>query len=150
MALERFAHMLFLSFPRMEAFHVTANGNYSVQEVSFKVTQQRRCAGPRILSEYVKVCDVTDVPPGTMHPVDVGKNKLMIVNVDGALYALNRICTHETADLSTGFLVGSVVTCPLHLSRFDVKSGAVENLPATVPLATYRLKVEGTSVYVQV
>jgi nitrite reductase/ring-hydroxylating ferredoxin subunit len=102
------------------------------------------------LSEYVKVCDVTDIPPGTMHPVDVGKNKLMIVNVDGALYALNRICTHETADLSTGFLVGSVVTCPLHLSRFDVKSGAVENLPATVPLATYRLKVEGTSVYVQV
>ncbi|MGA8904594.1 MAG: non-heme iron oxygenase ferredoxin subunit [Candidatus Bathyarchaeia archaeon] len=102
------------------------------------------------MSEYVKVCDVTDVPLGTMHPVDVGKNKLMVVNVDGALYALNRICTHETADLSTGFLVGSVVTCPLHLSRFDVKSGAVENLPATVPLATYRLKVEGTSVYVQV
>jgi nitrite reductase/ring-hydroxylating ferredoxin subunit len=74
----------------------------------------------------------------------------MVVNVDGALYALNRICTHETADLSTGFLLGSVVTCPLHLSRFDVKTGAVENPPATVPLATYGLKVEGTSVYVRV
>jgi 3-phenylpropionate/trans-cinnamate dioxygenase ferredoxin subunit len=102
------------------------------------------------LGEYVKVCEVADVPPGTMHPVDVGEVKLMVVNVDGTLYALNRICTHETADLSTGFLIGSVVTCPLHLSRFDVKTGAVENLPATMPLATYRLKVEGTSVYVHV
>jgi 3-phenylpropionate/trans-cinnamate dioxygenase ferredoxin subunit len=102
------------------------------------------------MSEYVKVCEVNDVPPGTMHPVDLGEVKLMVVNIDGALYALNRICTHETADLSTGFLIGSVVTCPLHLSRFDVKTGAVENLPATSPLATYKLKVEGTSVYVQV
>ena len=98
----------------------------------------------------MKVCEVTDVPPGTIRPVDVGENKLMIVNADGSLYALNRICTHETADLSTGFLAGSIVTCPLHLSRFDVKTGAVENPPATMPLATYGLKVEETSVYVRV
>ena len=102
------------------------------------------------MGEYVKVCEVTDVPPGTMHPVEVGEVKLMIVNLDSTLYAVNRICTHEDAELSTGFLMGSVVTCPLHLSRFDVKTGEVENPPATVPLATYKLKVEGTSVYVQV
>jgi nitrite reductase/ring-hydroxylating ferredoxin subunit len=102
------------------------------------------------LSEFVKVCEVSDVPPGTMHPVDVGERKLMIVNLDGSLYALARICTHETADLSTGFLLGSAVICPLHLSRFDVKTGAVENPPATVPLAMYGLKIEGTSVYVRV
>ncbi len=102
------------------------------------------------MAGYVKVCEVADVPPGTMHPVEIGEIKLMVVNADGSLYALNRICTHETADLSTGFLNGSVVTCPLHLSRFDVKTGMVENPPATVPLATYRLKVEGTTVYVQV
>lgn len=85
-----------------------------------------------------------------MYPVEVGEIKLMVVNVDGTLYAVNRICSHETANLSTGFLVGSVVTCPLHLSRFDVKTGEVENPPATLPLATYKLKVEGGSVYVQV
>lgn len=102
------------------------------------------------MAGFVKVCEVADVPPGTMHAVDVGGNKLMLVNVDGSLYAVNRICTHETADLSTGFLNGSVVTCPLHLSRFDVKSGMVENPPATEPLATYKLKIEGTSVYVEV
>lgn len=122
---------------------VTAKGNYSGKESIFVVQ------GQRILSAYVKVCETTDVPLGTMHPVDVGENKLMIVNIDGSLYAVNRICTHETADLSTGFLLDSVVTCPLHLSRFNVKTGAVENLPATVPLATYALKIEGTSVYVQ-
>jgi nitrite reductase/ring-hydroxylating ferredoxin subunit len=85
-----------------------------------------------------------------MYAVNLGEKKLMIVNVDGELYATDRVCTHETADLSTGFLIGSVVTCPLHLSRFDVITGEVQNPPATVPLKTYGLKVEETSVYVQV
>jgi len=101
------------------------------------------------LSEYVKVCELSDVPPGTMHPVDVAGIRLMIVNIDGTLCAVDRICTHETADLSTGFLIDSEVTCPLHLSRFDVRTGTVQNPPATMPLRTYKLRVEGTSVYVQ-
>jgi len=102
------------------------------------------------LGEYVKACDVSDVQAGTMFPVDVAGKRLMIVNVDGTLHAVDRICTHETADLSLGFLTGSEVTCPLHLSRFDVRSGAVQNPPAVVPLGTYKLKVESTSVYVEV
>ena len=101
------------------------------------------------LGEFVKVCDVADVPVNSMHAVDLGEKRLMIVNVNGQLYATDRICTHEEADLSTGFLIGSVVTCPLHLSRFDVISGEVQNAPASVPLRVYPLKFEGTSVYVQ-
>ncbi len=102
------------------------------------------------LEGYVKVCEVGDVPPGTMRPVEVGGKRLMVINVDGTLYALDRICTHEEADLSTGFLVASIVTCPLHLSRFDVKTGKVDNPPATEPLATHKVKIEGTSVFCQI
>ena len=98
----------------------------------------------------MKVCRVFDVPQGSTHPIDVGDLKLMIVNVDGKLYAVGRICTHETADLSTGFVMGSVVTCPLHLSRFDVRTGEVQNPPATEHLPVYELKVEGENVYVLV
>ena len=101
------------------------------------------------MGDYVKACNLADVPPGTMFSVDIGEVHVMIVNVDGALYAVSRICTHETADLSTGFLIGSQVTCPLHLSRFDLRTGAVQNPPATLSLTTYKLKTEGTTVYVQ-
>ena len=102
------------------------------------------------MADYVKVCDLSDVGPGTMFPIDVGNVRMMIVNADGRLYAVDRTCTHETADLSTGFLIGEEVTCPLHLSRFNVKTGAVQNPPATASLGIYKLKTEGTSVYVQV
>jgi len=97
----------------------------------------------------VKVCQLSDIPPGTLFPIDVGELQLMVANVEGRLYAVDRICTHETADLSTGFLIDSEVTCPLHLSHFDVTNGSVKNPPAIKPLRTYKLKLEGTSIYVQ-
>ena len=102
------------------------------------------------MGDYVKACNLSDIPPGAIVPIDIGDAHMMIVNTDGALYAVSRICTHETADLSTGFLMGTEVICPLHLSRFDLKTGAVQNPPATIPLTTYKLKTEGTAVYVQV
>ena len=102
------------------------------------------------MKDYVTACNLTDVAPGTIFPVDIGEVHMMIINVDGELYALNRICTHETADLSTGFLIGTEITCPLHLSRFDVRTGTVQNPPATIPLTTYKLKTEGAAVYVKI
>ena len=101
------------------------------------------------MGEYVRVCQLSDIPVGTIYPFDVGEVRMMIVNVEGKLYAIDRICTHETADLSTGFLTGSEVTCPLHLSRFDIITGTVQNPPATEPLRVYGLKVEKNNVYVQ-
>ena len=102
------------------------------------------------MGEYVKVCELSDIPTGTMYSADVSGVRLMIVNVDGRLFAVDRICTHATADLSTGFLSDSEVTCPLHLSRFSVTDGKVLSPPATEPLRTYRLKVEESTVYVEV
>jgi 3-phenylpropionate/trans-cinnamate dioxygenase ferredoxin subunit len=102
------------------------------------------------VGDYVKVCELSDIPPGTMYPADIAEVRLMIVNVDGRVFAVDRICTHATADLSTGFLSDSEVTCPLHLSRFSVTDGKVLSPPATEPLRTYGLKIEGSTVYVAV
>jgi 3-phenylpropionate/trans-cinnamate dioxygenase ferredoxin subunit len=101
------------------------------------------------VGEYVKVCELSDIPPDTMYPADVSGVRLMIANVDGSLFAVDRICTHATADLSTGFLSDSEVTCPLHLSRFNLADGKVLSPPATEPLKTYRLKVQVSTVYVE-
>ncbi len=40
------------------------------------------------------------------------------------------------------------VECPLHGSRFNVIDGSVRILPATKPVASYPVKVEGDMVLV--
>ena len=64
-------------------------------------------------------------------------------NVDGKLCATQADCPHKQGPLVEGELSGSTVTCPWHGSQFDVSTGAVLQGPATEPLKTYPVQVEG-------
>jgi 3-phenylpropionate/trans-cinnamate dioxygenase ferredoxin subunit len=41
------------------------------------------------------------------------------------------------------------VECPRHGARFDIRSGAALCLPATSPVPTYQVKIEGDIIYVE-
>lgn len=60
---------------------------------------------------------------------------------DGNFYALQDECTHEVASLSDGWLEDCTVECPLHSSSFDLKTGKVLCMPATVDARTYKVSV---------
>jgi uncharacterized protein YbjT (DUF2867 family)/nitrite reductase/ring-hydroxylating ferredoxin subunit len=66
-----------------------------------------------------------------------------VFNVGGSLFATQAKCTHRQGPLSEGKLDGSTVTCPLHGSQFNVCTGEVLRGPATDPLKTYRVIVDG-------
>jgi len=85
-----------------------------------------------------------------MKGVEHDGRRILIVNLDGNLHAWDGTCTHEEADLSTGFLIGEEVTCPLHLSRFNLLTGEAVNPPAEKPLTKYKVKVENDEVLVEV
>jgi len=82
---------------------------------------------------------VSDVPPGSA--VVVGD--AAVFNVAGSFCATQSKCTHRQGPLSKGKLDGSTVTCPLHGSQFNVCTGEVLRGPATDPVKTYRVIVDG-------
>lgn len=82
---------------------------------------------------------VSDVPPGSAALV----GDAAVFNVDGNFCATQATCTHRGGPLSQGELDGATVTCPLHGSQFNVYSGDVLRGPATEPLMTYRVVVDG-------
>jgi 3-phenylpropionate/trans-cinnamate dioxygenase ferredoxin component len=90
----------------------------------------------------VTVARVEDVPPGTMHMVQVDGASILLVNVDGTVRAMQGICSHEYFELDRGFLTGDSITCALHLSRFDVETGEALDPPAELPLVQYPVSVE--------
>jgi|ERR671910_963191 nitrite reductase/ring-hydroxylating ferredoxin subunit len=86
---------------------------------------------------WIKVHDATSLKEGDLigfSYVD-GNKKLLIAKINGKLYATDGICTHTFAELSNGFMneEDKTVTCPLHLSAFDLQSGVPKNAPAEVP-----------------
>jgi 3-phenylpropionate/trans-cinnamate dioxygenase ferredoxin subunit len=61
----------------------------------------------------------------------------------GELFAVDDTCTHQDASLSDGWLEGEQVECPLHASRFDLRTGAVDVPPAKLPVRTHEIVVDG-------
>jgi nitrite reductase/ring-hydroxylating ferredoxin subunit len=79
------------------------------------------------------------VPPGSALLV----GDAAVFNVGGSFCATQAQCTHQGGPLNEGKLEGSTVTCPWHGAEFNVCTGAVLRGPATAPVKTYRVIVEG-------
>src|SRR5690348_11209548 len=63
-----------------------------------------------LLGIMIRVCPLSELPPGTIRGIEQEGKRVLVVNHEGTLHAWDGTCTHEEADLSTGFLLGEEVT----------------------------------------
>jgi len=99
-------------------------------------------------ANYVRVAKVGDVPPGSVIKVEAAGKPIALFNVDGSYYATDEICTHAHASLSEGFVMDDTIECPLHGASFSIRTGEALSAPATEPLATYSVRVEGGDILI--
>lgn len=99
---------------------------------------------------FAAVATLDEIPDGGMKQVVAHGELVGLYRVGPEVWAISDICTHEETYLTDGdFEVEDMeVECPLHGSRFDVRDGSVRILPATKPVATYPVKIEGDLVLV--
>lgn len=96
------------------------------------------------------VARVEDVSPESMLRVEADGTPICLIRTqDGTFYAIDDTCTHEDYSLSEGELWEFEVECPAHGSRFDVRTGEVRNLPATLPVRTHRIRIEKDQVVIE-
>jgi nitrite reductase/ring-hydroxylating ferredoxin subunit len=96
---------------------------------------------------FLKVAKTLDIPVGKMKHVQVEGLEILIANVEGKFYALGDRCPHLHAMISEGILDKTIVTCPRHLSKFDIVTGrAIYGTHSSLP--TYDAKVEGDDLLV--
>lgn len=84
-----------------------------------------------------------EVPEGGGKIID-GKNIVVTQPEAGVFKAFSAVCTHQGCIVST--VANGTIDCPCHGSEFSVKDGSVVHGPATSPLPTVAIKVEGTSI----
>ncbi len=102
------------------------------------------------MSTSYKVATRQQIAPGEVLRVHAGDELVALYNVDGTFYATDDTCSHAQASLSDGWLEDYEITCPLHGAIFDVRTGQPQTLPATKPVCTYSVHVEGDDIYVEI
>jgi 3-phenylpropionate/trans-cinnamate dioxygenase ferredoxin subunit len=102
------------------------------------------------MSEFTSVAKSSEIGSGEVRSFNVGALQIAIANIDGELIAFNDICTHRGCSLTDGVLEDGAIECPCHGSKFDVRTGAVLQAPATEPIATYSVRVADDMIEVDV
>ncbi|MEU9012601.1 bifunctional 3-phenylpropionate/cinnamic acid dioxygenase ferredoxin subunit [Streptomyces sp. NPDC048479] len=97
----------------------------------------------------IPACRLADLPRGEAHRLDIDPPVSVFHTDDGEVFAIDDTCTHQDASLADGWLEGSEVECPLHASKFDLRTGAVDSPPAKLPVRTHEVLIEDGMIYVQ-
>jgi 3-phenylpropionate/trans-cinnamate dioxygenase ferredoxin subunit len=101
-------------------------------------------------TEFVRACSLAEVPEHGTFGVELNGTPLVLVRSGGEIFALQEFCTHEDVSLVDGEIYDHTVECWLHGSCFDVRTGQPTGPPATRPLATYEVRIDGDDVLVAV
>ena len=115
------------------------------------------------MGDYRKVADTDDLKSGEMKSVRTGSKEILIAREGDDFYATSNKCPHLGGNLSKGNLDGHVITCPVHKSKFDLKTGEVirwtdftgialalgKAVKKPKPLLVYNVKIEHNEVMVE-
>ena len=77
------------------------------------------------MSKLVTVGKSGELADGAMKHAPTEKREVLVARVGDNFYVADNRCPHMSGRLSQGKLEGTVVTCPVHGSQFDLKDGKV-------------------------
>ncbi|MGH3159907.1 MAG: non-heme iron oxygenase ferredoxin subunit [Streptosporangiaceae bacterium] len=99
---------------------------------------------------YQRACALSDVPEDGALGVEIDGTPVAIVRTGDEVFAIYDVCSHEEVPLSEGEVYDHTLECWLHGSCFDLRTGKPTSPPATEPVPTYPVRLEGDDVYVAV
>ncbi len=103
---------------------------------------------------FERACSTDEVSTDEALAVTLGDVEVAVakhVDDDGTaeFFALQNVCSHAEVELSEGEVADCTIECWLHGSMFDLRTGKPTGLPATRPVPTFPVTVEGDDVLVQ-
>ena len=88
--------------------------------------------------------NLDDLEEGEMRVFeDISDYGIVVCRVNGELYALEDNCSHADTPLSEGRLRSHNLTCPLHGTSFDVRTGEHSGPPAYEGVPCFKVEVDG-------
>jgi 3-phenylpropionate/trans-cinnamate dioxygenase ferredoxin subunit/naphthalene 1,2-dioxygenase system ferredoxin subunit len=99
-------------------------------------------------STWHHLCAAAKLSEGEPLGFRLGDRRVALYKVDDEIFATDDVCSHAFALLSSGFLEGHVIECPLHGAMFDVRDGKCRS-SAYKDIEAFKVEIRDGEVYVQ-
>jgi nitrite reductase/ring-hydroxylating ferredoxin subunit/uncharacterized membrane protein len=110
--------------------HLSFRKGIGVDHTAFEAAPKR----------WTAVMASDELSEGTPKMATVGRSEVMLYRAQGRLFALANRCSHRGGPLTKGKVQDGTVTCPWHLSTFDLEDGSIVRGPATAPQPAFEAR----------
>ena len=101
-------------------------------------------------AHFVDVASLDELPEKGFIVRHVGETQVLVCRAAGDVFAVENRCSHAFARFDEGRLRGTRLMCPLHGACFDVRTGRSLGPPASSPIRSFAVRVDGGRVLVDV
>jgi nitrite reductase/ring-hydroxylating ferredoxin subunit len=108
-----------------------------------------RTDGEGFPSDFVAVMPETKLPEAKPTRAEHDGVPILLIRRGDRIFALAETCSHFSAPLSEGELVGDSIVCPWHKSRFALEDGRVLDGPAVHPQPCLEVRVQNGQIEVR-
>lgn len=88
-----------------------------------------------------EACPLSRLARGDALRLDTNPPIALFHTEEGELFAIDDTCTHQDASLADGWVENCEVECPLHASKFNLRTGEVDQPPAKRPVRAHEVMV---------
>jgi 3-phenylpropionate/trans-cinnamate dioxygenase ferredoxin component len=94
-------------------------------------------------------CEQNELLPGEFLVREAGGAFVAVYNLDGVLYGIEDVCTHDGGELAGGPIEGLSIECIRHGAKFDLQTGAALCAPAHAPVPIWEVRLQDGVVQVR-
>ena len=94
-----------------------------------------------------KVAKISEVPNFGKKVVSVAGREILLVNVKGAIYAVENECPHQGSPMSAAVVKDGYISCPRHGYRFRLTDGRCDEHPEFI-LTIFPVQLDGDDILV--
>lgn len=100
------------------------------------------------MASWQDICALSDLPPDNRMVIPLGNISLLLINVNGEVFAVENLCPHDGGELHEGPVEGTEVICPRHGARFCLRTGEVLAPPATEDIDSFPTRIKASRIEV--
>jgi len=94
------------------------------------------------MTRWIDIAAEGSLVPGEPLQIDQNGQTIAVFLVDGEIYAIEDICSHDRSPISDGCIEGSEIICPRHGARFCLRTGHALTAPAYEDIESFPVRAE--------
>jgi len=95
------------------------------------------------MTHWIDVAAEGSLVPNEPLRVEQNGQTIAIFWLDGEIFAIEDICSHDRSPISEGCIEGAEIICPRHGARFCLRTGQALSAPAYEDIESFPVRTEG-------